>query len=101
MLLFVCIPAFAKDRQWQEGKLLDSEEKQESAGMSVEFYQYYVIEGPELTYVCCQHLIWRWSKPADLIVNTPVKFAISKNDLFILDQQGKEYKTKIVKKTAR
>jgi hypothetical protein len=38
-------------------------------------------------------------KRANLTVNGPVKFALEKQTLFVLDEDGKEHEMEIVKKT--
>jgi hypothetical protein len=46
-------------------------------------------------------LRWKWSKPANLTVNGPVKFAVEKRKLFVIDEDGKEHEMEIVKKVLR
>ena len=45
-----------------------------------------------------QRLRWKWSKPANLTVNGPVKVAIEKDKLFLIGEDGKEHEASIVKK---
>ena len=48
-----------------------------------------------------ERLKWRWSKPANLTVNGPVKYAVEKRKLFVMDEDGREHEMEIVKKTLR
>ena len=41
------------------------------------------------------------SKPANLTVNGPVKYAVEKRKLYVLDEDGKEHEMEIVKKVLR
>jgi hypothetical protein len=57
-----------------------------------------VIESDTHVYVARERLRWRWSKPANLTINAPIRFAIEKDRRFILDEDGKEHEAKITKK---
>lgn len=46
-------------------------------------------------YTASERLRWRWSKPVDLIVNGPVRFAVEKKKLYLLDEKGKEHEARI------
>jgi hypothetical protein len=43
----------------------------------------------------------KWSKPANLTINGPVKYAVEKQALLVIDEDGKEHETEIIKKTLR
>jgi hypothetical protein len=58
----------------------------------------YNIEAGEYIYVCHESLRWRTSKPAALTVNGPVQFSVEGDTLYLKDDNGREHKTKIVKK---
>ena len=120
-------PAAKKAHDWQTGKVLDAEESRYYAGTVgsgqtngtaqvnnggygtyqgsttsshsavYRTYETFVIEGDTHTYVAQQRLQWRWSKPAMLTVNGPVKFAVEKRKLFVVDDEGKEYQLSVVK----
>jgi len=60
-----------------------------------------VIEGDKYVYLAQERLHWRWSKPANLTVNGPVKYAVEKRKLFVMDEDGKEHEMEIVKKTLK
>ena len=57
-----------------------------------------VIDGGQYVYVVARVLRWRWSKTANLTVNAPVRFAVEKRTMYVLDDDGREHKTKIVKR---
>ena len=79
-------------RDWHMGKVLDSEKTDE--------WQEVVIGGDTHTYVARKWLSWH-SKPANLTVNGPVKFAIEKRKLFLIDEDGNERSFGIIKKVLR
>jgi hypothetical protein len=64
-------------------------------------YETFAIEGNTYAYIAQERLRWRWSKPANLAVNAPVKFAVEKRNLFVIDGDGKEHEITIVKKILR
>ena len=121
------LAATEKQRDWQTGKVLDSERSRYFAGTVggsntngtisengtysgntsgsqtavYRVYETFVIEGDTYVYQAQEHIKWRWSKPANLTVNGPVKFAIEKRKLYVIDDDGKEHEMEIVKKTLR
>jgi hypothetical protein len=128
----VCSGAFgaAKVRDWQDGKVLDSQRSRYFAGTvgnstssgNVDLngdngtyrgqtsgsqtavyrvFETFVIEGDHYVYLAQERLRWRWSKAANVTVNGPVKYAFEKRKLFVLDEDGKEHEMEIVKKTLR
>jgi hypothetical protein len=72
-----------------------------TGGPDYAVYQIFVIDGEGYRYEAAQRLRWIWSKAADLTVNGPVKYAVEKQKLFVLDEDGKEQEMKIVKKILR
>ena len=64
-------------------------------------YEDYVIDSGTLVYLVEERLHWRWSKPAHLTVNGPVKFYVIGRKLHILDDDGKEHDTSIIKQTLK
>ncbi len=101
-----------KDRVWQTGMLLNMSESSTLRGFTNSgengtstainrVDEVYTIDSGDVIYVSTEKLKWRWSKPADLIVNKPVKFVVDGKKLFVLDENGKEHETKIQKRTAK
>jgi hypothetical protein len=116
-----------KQRVWEDGKVLDSQRQRYFAGTianantngSVDsngnyhanstggetavyrLFETFVIEGAQYVYLAQERLRWRWSKAANLTVNGPVKYAVDKRRLFIVDDDGKEHEMEIVKKTLK
>src|SRR5439155_26535501 len=64
-------------------------------------YETFMIEGETHAYLGQERLRWRWSKAANLTVNGPVKFAVEKRKLFVIDEDGKEHEMGIVKQILR
>src|SRR5258708_7190583 len=123
-------PGAEKTRDWQTGKVLDSERSRYFAGTVgsanttgtaqtngsngtyqgsttssqtavYRVYETFLIEGETYAYLAQERLRWKWSKPANLTVNGPVKFALEKRKLFVIDEEGKENEMEIVKKGLR
>lgn len=118
--------AFGAARQWQSGKLLDTEQQKVSEGSTttyntdsqakrkngksnysehttanttdnVDTYEVYTIQGPEKTYIAREKLLFPWSKPANVTVGAEVKYAVEGRRLYIVDEDHKEHKSSIVK----
>jgi hypothetical protein len=108
-----------KERDWQTGKVLDTERNRYFVGTVgnanttyqgntnssqravYRVYETFSIEGDTYAYLAQERLHWRWSKPANLTVNGPVKYAVEKRKLFVLDDDGKEHELEIIKKILR
>jgi hypothetical protein len=120
--------AFAATRQWQSGKLLDTEQQKVTDGSTTHYntdsqkntkngktdysrnttatttdntdtYEVYTIQAAEKTYIAREKLLFPWSKPANVIVGAELKYAIEGRRLIILDEDQKEHKASIVKTT--
>lgn len=119
--------AFAAARNWQSGKLLDTEQQKITDGSTTHYttdsqkktngngktnysqnttatttdntdtYEVYTIEGPEKTYIAREKLLFPWSKPANVTVGAELKYVIDGRKLIILDEDQKEHKASIVK----
>jgi hypothetical protein len=126
-LLLGSIMAFGAARQWQSGKLLDTEQQKVKEGSTttyntdgqaksksnnktdysqnttatttdnIDTYEVYTIEGPDKTYIAREKLRFPWSKPANVAVGADVQYAIEGRKLYILDDDKKEHKASIVK----
>jgi hypothetical protein len=57
----------------------------------------YVIQTDTLLYVG----LWRRTKLIPMTVNGPVRFALEKDKLFVIGEDGKEYELKLVKKVLK
>lgn len=132
VLLLLPSSAFAaeKKRNWQTGKVLDSERSRYFAGTIgsantngtaqangnygtyqgntntsqtaiYRVFETFLIEGETTVYLAQERLKWRRSKAANLTVNGPVRFAIENRKLYVMDEDGKEHEMEIVKKTLR
>ena len=82
----------------QRGNKTDySENTTTTTNDNFETYQIYTIEGAGKVYVGREHLLFPWSKPANITVGEPVKFAVEKNKLYILDADAKEHKATVTR----
>jgi hypothetical protein len=119
-----------KIRDWQTGKVLDSERSRYFAGTVgnanttgtaqtngnygtyqgntnssqtaiYRVFETFLIEGEKYAYLGQERLRWRWSKPANLTVNGPVKYAVEKRKLFVIDDDGKEHEMEIIKRVLK
>lgn len=102
------LPSFGmpdKKREWQEGKLIDIKSEAYATGTvlggtaSKERISY-VIDAGQYIYTF-SHLHFRRDKAMPVTVNSIVKFAIEKNRVYILDEDGKEHDLKFEKKALK
>jgi len=113
-------------RNWQSGMLLETEKQQVKQGTTktsntegtakdkgnktdysqtttsnttedYDTFQVYTIQGDTKTYVARERLLFPWSKPASVTVGEKVKYAVAKNTLYLLDDDGKQHKAGISK----
>ena len=61
----------------------------------------YMIDDGKYLWVVSRRIVKKNEKPFDLTVNAPVKFAIDNGDYYLLDDQGKEHKLTVEKKTLK
>ncbi len=64
---------------------------------NIETYQMYTIETHKVVYEASEHLLFPWSKPANVNVGEDVKYVVEKGKIIILDDDNKEHKATIVK----
>ena len=118
VMFTVAVWANAQNRNWQKGALLETEQTKVHEGSTrhttsngdnssqtstttktdnYDTYQVFTIDAGQKIYVSRQRLLFPWSKPALATVGEDVKFAVEKNNLYIMGEDGKQYKTGIVK----
>jgi len=113
-----------QQKDWLEGKVLDpeksgyfgatgegsttsgaasgesgAEQGTASGGQPAAYHYSFVIEGDKFVYLVRETLKWRWSKPASVKLNGRVKYVVKKRKLIIMDDDGKEHETDILKLT--
>jgi hypothetical protein len=127
-LLLIPFTASAQSRHWHSGTLLETEKQEVHAGSTkttttdataknkgnktdysetshsatsedYDSFQVYTIQGDTKTYIARERLLFPWSKPANVSVGEKVKFAIEKNTLYLVDDDGKQHKAGISKVT--
>jgi hypothetical protein len=128
LMLFAMPGQAAKhERNWQTGTLLDAQKSRvylgtygqsntsgsvdgtgafhsSSSGSQKAKYETQetaVVDGGDKIYVVERFLKWPWNKEANLTTNAPIKYAIEGRKMYLLDDDGREYKTKIIKKTLK
>jgi hypothetical protein len=122
LVLTLVVLAKAQNRDWLTGTLLETEQQKVLEGSTsnrtssgsgnngnysqdstttktdnYDTYQVFTIGSGQTTYVAREHLFFPWSKPTLTTVGAPVKFAVEKNDLYVMDAEGKQHKMGIVK----
>lgn len=120
-LFFVCLsPAQDKARDWQTGKVLDTDSSSyrvslgSTTQVSPDGYgganatttnnsatrrqEVIAIEGAEYIYVSERTMRARWTKSSSLTVNAEVKYAVEKDKIYIVDDNGREIKLTIKKR---
>ena len=97
-----------KKHEWQEGKLIDVSTEPYTYGSVVngtggihqgEYITYRIDDGKYI-YVA-KHSHRRHDKALPVTVNDKIKFAVEKEKVYILDEDGKEHELKFVKKTLK
>jgi hypothetical protein len=108
-----CIAEKIPDSDWHSGTLVDVRFEKDSRIVGVANQNsgiltqrrndstYYEIDAGEIVYVVKQSLTHRHDKQLKLTINAPVKFAVVKNDFYLLDEDGKQQKLSIEKKTLK
>lgn len=93
-----------KKRDWQEGKLIDISNAPFTEGTiggpAHKEKIIYVIDAGKYIYTF-SHLHFPHDKAMPVTVNTVVKFAIEKNKVYLLDEEGKEHDVKFEKKALK
>jgi hypothetical protein len=93
------------DSDWKTGKLTDVRFEKDSrlTGTTTRRNDstYYEIDAGDLVCVVKQELRGRHDKQLNLTVNRPLKFAVVKGDFYVLDEDGKQHKLSIEKKTLK
>ena len=119
MIGILATSAWAKDRAWQDGSLLDSvsnkyfpsverttdEDKTPTSRtfngsqltQAKTVQDHYVVESEEAVYLV-ERQRFKSAKPADLRPYRPVKFAIEKQKIWMLDEEGKQQEATILKR---
>jgi hypothetical protein len=110
--------AASKITSWEIGRVLDAERRQELVGTAehsstfgatsrsttsalYNAYEEYAIESDTFIYLARERLRSERSKPALLTINGTVKFHVDGRKLVILDNEGKEHETIIVKQVSK
>src|ERR1700677_1177869 len=113
-MLSAALWAGAQNRNWQTGTLLEAEQTKVRDGSTknttsnddddgsknrtttttenYDPYEVFTIDDGQRIYVAREHLLFPWSKPALATVGEGVKFAVEKNNLYILGEDGKQHK---------
>jgi hypothetical protein len=119
----------SKERDWQSAKLLDPDRTKYFANEHLEsdpahpglgsvvdtgnyqasanqmtaspaVHDYFIVETQGMVYLA-ERIRLKAAQPPKLVVTRPVKFAIDKNKLYLMNESGDEYQTKIVKQVER
>jgi hypothetical protein len=118
----------SKERDWQSAKLLDPDRTHYFAGEHLDatvarpeldtsvntgytasantaaaspaVHDYYIVETQGMVYLA-ERIRLKASPAPKLAVTRPVKFAVDKNKLYLMNENGEEYQTKIVKQVER
>ena len=125
LMLTVAIWAKAQSRNWQTGRLTQSERVKVREGSTesttldgylnfsrnsyspdntnttattdnYQTYQVFTIKAGHKIYVVREPLFYPWSKPVLSKIGEPVKLAVENNILYILGENGKQHKTGII-----
>lgn len=110
MLVVISVVCFAAEKQYQTGKLVDVESEGYSrlvgnastgSSTSIRYHENRIsVQAGDTIYVgeCTQKPHWSSCKPGDWVIGDPIEFRIEKGHLWLKKPNGKELKTKIVKR---
>ncbi len=116
LFLVVCSAVcLAKDHAWATGTLIDSETERGTRTVGIPStvgsgpliatlrndVTLYTIDDGKYLWVVSRRIVKKKDKPLNLTVNGPVKFAIEHGDCYLLDDEGKEHKLVVEKKTLK
>lgn len=116
-----------KTRNWQEGVLLSvektkeldstttttdtegkvkpgdkySEQSTSTKNQNYDYYAIYAVQAGDIIYTARQHLLFSFSKPANIALGEKLKYAVEKDKLYMLDDDGKEFSAKVVKQALK
>ncbi len=108
-VLLTSLGASQKKRDWREGAWRSSDRMTDTrgavaAGATVVLVkratQEFLIETSDYEYLIAQRLKSR-QKPLPMTVNGPARFAIDKDDVYVIAEDGKEYKLELLQKTLK
>jgi hypothetical protein len=119
LIAMLATPAWAKDRIWQDGSLLDTRgnkyfpsiaasdegDRAPSSRMFTDaqtvqantVYDRYVVESGDAVYLV-ERGRFKSAKPSLLRPYLSIKFAIDKKKIWLLDEEGRELETTILKR---
>ncbi len=76
-------------RDWQDGTITQVDSEDIAPPSHAQRFYYTIDTGKELL-ITTEKVVFRWSKPSQVSVGDTVKWAMNKNDVYILDPDGKE-----------
>jgi hypothetical protein len=119
LITMLATSAWAKDRSWQDGSLLDTRSNKyfsstDSSGeadrapssqmftnaqtvQTNTVYDRYVVESGDAVYLV-ERGRFKSAKPSLLRPNLSIKFAMDKKKIWLLDEEGRELETTILKR---
>lgn len=122
LIAILATSAWAKDRIWQDGSLLDTRsnkyfrsietssdaDRAQSSRMFTDaqtvltntIYDRYVVESADAAYLV-ERARFKSSKPSLLRPNLSIKFALEKKKIWLLDEEGRELETTILERFAK
>lgn len=118
LMLTVPLAAAPKDMKWEMGTVHDVDIERRYAGSTghasgeiveggsravseranYSVYEVVAVKGETHAYLTKRYLRWRWTKRVNLTVGAPVKFGVKGRNLWLIDEDGREFKLSIVKK---
>jgi hypothetical protein len=116
VFLVVCSSlSLAKDRVWITGTLVDSDTERGTRTVGIPSnigsgpmittrrndLALYTIDDGKYLWVVGRRMTHKHDRPLDLTVNSPIKFDVENGDCFVLDDEGKEHKLEVEKKTLK
>lgn len=98
LILLASLPLLAaKQREWHTGKLVSMTQTHTDINNSTTI-NHVEIDAGDVTYFADQFMKFAWNHSPKLTENSEVKWAVDNNDFYLIDEAGKEFKLKLIKK---
>ncbi len=77
-------------RDWRDGTIVKVESEDIAPPSHAQRF-FYTIDTGDVLLIATEKVVWRWSKPSQMEVGDTVKWAMRKNDVYIVGSDGKEH----------
>lgn len=101
LIALAALPLCAESkRDWRDGTIVQVDSEEIAPPSHAERFFYTIDTGNELL-ITTEKIVWRWSKPSQVAVGDTVKWAMRKNEVYILAADGKEHTLSLRRRDAK